>query len=83
MPWCLGSRCPSFSLARATRVRLSVYDTQGRRVAELLDEIRPAGDHVATWDGRDASGRHVAQGTYWTRLSFGDETHVRKLVIVR
>jgi hypothetical protein len=43
-----------FSLPRAAKVRMSVYDIQGRAVARLLDGPQTAGRHAIEWDFRRA-----------------------------
>ncbi len=73
----------SFGLPRPGRVRLVVYDVQGRRVATLVDGFEPIGWMLVTWDGRDSAGREVASGTYFVRLDSGGSARVGKLVVAR
>lgn len=75
----------AFSLGRGARVRLSVFDIQGREVAVLADGPHPAGAHSVAWDARG-----VPTGVYLYRLSEqpsgGGATglsRTRRLVIVR
>ncbi len=74
----------AFSLGRAARVRLAIFDLQGREVAVLADGPHPAGAHSVAWDARG-----VAAGVYLCRLSdhgTGGATGLsrsRRLVIVR
>lgn len=72
-----------FSLARAERVRLRVYDTAGRFVRLLLDEARDAGPATVVWNGRDAAGREVPSGVYFVRLETGNYAETRKLVLLK
>ncbi len=72
-----------YGLPRAGRVRLVVYDLQGRRVATVVDRVEAAGWHSATWDGRDAWGRTVASGTYFARLEAARAVETRKIVVAR
>lgn len=53
-----------FSLSREDVVDLSVYDVTGRRIATLVQGPLAAGSHVATWDGRTATGKAAATGIY-------------------
>ena len=62
---------------------LAVYTVDGRRVTTLVRETLAAGNHVATWDGRDAGGRRVASGAYFYRLRAGDDVLVRRMVMVK
>jgi serine protease AprX len=67
-----------FSLPSTTAARLAVYDAMGREVAVLAEGTLEAGAHAATWD---ASG--LAAGVYVYRLTAGDRTAVRRMVVVR
>jgi hypothetical protein len=73
----------SFTLARSTRVVLQVYDVRGARVATLVDDARPEGQHSVEWNGVDEQGRRVASGTYFCKLTAGKETVSQKLSILR
>lgn len=54
----------SFRLGRAQRVRVVVYDLDGRLVSRLADGEFQAGLNSVTWDGRANDGRALASGTY-------------------
>ena len=72
-----------FALPRRTKVELSVYDIQGRRVKVLAHGVYEAGYHVVRFDGRDSRGRRLSQGIYFLRLKAGDYRRTRKMVLVR
>jgi hypothetical protein len=72
-----------FTLAATSRVRLDIFDAQGRLVRTLLDEMRPAGRHQAIWNGTDLGGRRVASGLYFYRLRAGDYESVKKMTMVK
>ncbi len=72
-----------FSLARSSRVSLSIYDVTGRLIRVLLDERWESGKHQITWDGRSADGREVSSGIYFYRLVAGDFVQTRKMVLLR
>ncbi|MCH7761985.1 T9SS type A sorting domain-containing protein [candidate division TA06 bacterium] len=73
----------SLLLPRSLDTDLSVYDLTGRRVATLTDGRLEAGRYSFTWDGRDSSGREVSSGVYFYRLTAGDYTSTKKLVLLR
>ncbi|MBI5838328.1 MAG: hypothetical protein HZB25_13905 [Candidatus Eisenbacteria bacterium] len=73
----------SFALPRAAHVRLCVYDAAGSRVATLVDEGLPAGEHPAQWNGTFASGRRCAAGLYLLELTAGGERVTRRLTLMR
>ena len=48
-----------YSLPTSSRVILTVYNVLGSKIRTIVDEIRPAGNYVAVWDGRDAAGESI------------------------
>jgi cytochrome c553 len=72
-----------FSLPVPQRVRLSVFDLAGRRVRVLVDEVREAGRHDVSWDGRDEAGRGLASGIYFVRLQGEERSLTGRIVRVK
>ncbi len=70
----------SFSLPRADRVRLEIFNVLGQKVATLVDADQPAGVHVVKFDGTQLSS-----GIYLYRLVAGHEgkMFVRKMVFAK
>jgi hypothetical protein len=65
------------------RVTLLVYDVRGALVRTLVDADLPRGNHQATWDGRDASGRGMASGSYFARLEAGGRGETVRMSLIR
>ena len=65
------------------KVGMHIYDVAGRRVATVLDRTSQAGHYLASWDGRDDSGRPVASGIYFCRLSVDAWSASRKMVLLK
>ena len=72
-----------YSLPRAQWIRLAVYDVAGRELVTLADGVKPAGEHVVQWRGRDGQGRALPSGVYIARLEVRGRTLSRRLVLVR
>jgi hypothetical protein len=76
-----------FTLERAARIELAVFDLRGHRLAILAVGSWPAGWHAATWDGHDQDGQPAASGTYLARLRVrdpaGDITFVQRMTLVK
>jgi hypothetical protein len=72
-----------FALERRAAARLAVYDVAGRRVRVLVDAVLEAGEHVATWDGRDAAGAARPSGVYLYRLDTPGFTRAHRMTLVR
>ena len=67
-----------FDLTRTASVSFSVVDTEGNEVRRLVDDRKLAGDghYRFRWDGRDDSGRIVADGEYTLRVVRRDQGRV-------
>ncbi len=72
-----------FLFADFQDVRLKIYDTYGREVATLVDEMQVQGDHRVCWSGVDNDGIPVASGIYLYKLQVGHFHLVRKLGVLR
>jgi len=60
-----------------------VYNLLGAEIAVLLDEERDTGEHYAFWAGKDRSGRSVASGVYFYRVSTPTMTSAGKMILLR
>ncbi len=67
-----------FELEKAGHVRLVVYNVLGQEVTTLVDEVLEKGPHDVVWDAT-----HCASGIYFYKLSAGDFTATKKMVLVR
>ena len=73
----------SFTLPEPGPVRLEIFDINGRLVRTLIDGHVGKGLREANWNGRDNSGRAVASGLYFYRLTAGKEKITRKAVLIK
>jgi rubredoxin len=72
-----------FALREGGYVRLEVYDILGQKVTTLVDEYLSSGRKQVAWTGKDARGRTVSSGMYFYRLSAGDFTEMKKMVLMK
>ena len=64
-------------------VRLDIYNLLGQRIRTLVDEVQAAGAYRVRWDARDATGRSVATGIYFTRLHHPGGVHIRRMLYLK
>jgi hypothetical protein len=72
-----------FSAPEGVRVRLAVYDVDGRLVATLYEAISAGGAHEVQWSGRSGGGGTVGTGVYFYRLHAGKHTLTRKMLLLK
>jgi len=66
-----------------SRVRASVYDASGSLVGELMDATTTTNVTTIRWDARNRSGKPVASGIYFLKVSAKGYARTEKLVVVR
>ena len=72
-----------FALPQACDVTLSVYNILGRKVATLADGQFEAGTHNVIWNGRNETGGEISSGLYFYRIKAGENTAVRKMLLLK
>ncbi len=73
----------SFTMSREGRVRVSVYDMQGRLVNTLLDEVRAVGEQKVAWNGSNARNQKVASGVYFFRIQAPEGEVIQRVAVVK
>lgn len=73
-----GSSSIAFTLPRAGRARVRVFDTTGREVARLVDAMLGAGRYEARWNGRG-----IAPGLFFVRLDAAGDHRQKRIVVLR
>lgn len=73
----------TFELPGERHVRLEVFAVDGRRVATLLDARCSAGQHAITWDGRSYTGRRMASGSYFCRLTADGQVLTQRMTMLK
>ena len=73
----------NFALPKNSFVTLKVYDMLGREVKTLIDREISAGVHSFNWNAENNSGQKVTSGVYIYRISAGEFTAVKKMVLIK
>jgi uncharacterized delta-60 repeat protein len=72
-----------YEIPREGRVRLTVLSPGGRVVRTLVDEMRSTGSHGIRWNGTDARGHRLPEGTYIIALQAGADRASAKISLLR
>ena len=67
-----------YSIPKAEKVSVVVYNLLGEKVARLIDERKQAGSYVVKWNASN-----VSSGIYFYRLQAGDFVQTRKMVLLK
>ncbi len=71
-----------FDLAHGANVNLEIFDLAGRLVRTLASGRRTPGQYTHMWDGVSNAGYPVRTGSYFYRLTAGDHTEIRRLILL-
>ncbi len=72
-----------FQLPISAAVTLDVYNLLGQKIITLVSEEREAGYHFVRWEGRNESGEVMPSGVYFYRLTAGDFSDTKKMIMLR
>ncbi len=72
-----------FALPKASNVKVEVFNILGQKVTTLVDEYLSAGFKRVDWDGTDATGRTVASGVYLYKMTAGDFSETKKMMLMK
>jgi hypothetical protein len=72
-----------FSLKEDAWVTLRIYNVLGQVVTTLVNEQKPAGEYVISWNGKNQHNDDVASGVYFYRIKAGDYESVRRMTLLR
>ncbi len=72
-----------YRITAESRIRLSIYDLNGRVISVLSTSVRAPGLYRTVWDGKDHHGRSVSSGLYISRLVLTDQILSRKLLLLK
>ena len=72
-----------FEVAKATEVRLKIFDVAGRLVRTLVDEVRRPGSYTVVWDGSNDRDQRVASGLYFYRFEADQFVRTRKMMLLK
>lgn len=68
----------AYQIPESGLVTLSVYNLLGQQVATLVNTVQPAGVHHVEFDAAD-----LASGTYLYRLTAGDHSMTRSMMLIK
>ncbi len=73
----------SYSIPIRTHVSITIYDTMGRRINTIVDEVKMSGHHTAEWSGGDEQGNPAASGIYFYKIRAGEFEKTIKMVLMK
>lgn len=73
----------SYTVARASPIRIQVYTITGQLVKVLVNKNQLPGYYETQWNGRNDQGQKMPSGLYWYSMYDGRHTRTKKFVLIR
>lgn len=67
-----------YSLASQSKINITIYNCNGEVVSNLVDSQKPAGNYEVEWNASN-----LASGIYYYKLTAGDFTDTKKMLLVK
>ncbi len=72
-----------YNIDSRERVRVAVFDVEGRLVRVLHEDVENPGPHRVVWDAVDEAGRRAASGVYFMEVRSNAGRDHRKVILVK
>jgi hypothetical protein len=72
-----------YSINNPENVQITIYNSAGQSVRELVSSAQIIGEHSITWDGRDNFGMSLSSGVYFYQIRAGNDLQARKMVLLK
>jgi len=70
-----------FTMPEKSKVNLEIYDITGRKINTLIDGELSEGRQMFKWDATDLNSMKVQPGIYFYKLSVGNHSVTKKLIL--
>jgi hypothetical protein len=64
-------------------VHIDIYNIKGQKIRELVNGHYSTGTHSVIWNGTDNNGKQVSSGIYFYKMTAGDYTSTRKMILLK
>jgi hypothetical protein len=72
-----------FSVRRAQRVSLRIFDIQGKLVRNMFEGVQQPGVYHQRWNGKDDEGLSQPSGVYFVRMVAEDGRFTQKMLLLK
>ncbi len=72
-----------YGIPQKSPVKLEIYNLLGQKIATLVNENQMEGFYAVQWDGRDMQGALVKSGVYIYKITAGNYTQARKMILLK
>lgn len=72
-----------YTVLKPANIEVKIFNLLGQEMTTLADRRHSPGSYSVTWDSRDRFGKLAPSGIYLYRLSAGEFSETRRMVLIR
>ncbi len=72
-----------FSIPQDGQVCLEIFNVKGQKVVNLVNSRMEKGNHKVAWSGKDSNNNSISSGVYFSKLTSGGKTQVKKMLLMK
>ena len=72
-----------YQMFKPANVKISIFDTKGRVIRNLVNEHKNIGYHKAVWDGKSSLGKMVSSGIYICTIGIDKDVQSFRLHLLK
>jgi photosystem II stability/assembly factor-like uncharacterized protein len=72
-----------YALPEGRNVKIIIYDINGSKITELVNNYQGAGTYEVTWNGKNDLNQQAASGTYFFTVIAGDFVQTKKMLMLK
>ena len=72
-----------YNLETEAYITLEIYNIKGQLIRKLIDDRISAGVQTIVWDGLDKNSNQVSSGIYFYKLTAGEQSSTKKMILLK
>ncbi len=73
----------SYNIPISGNVEIEIYNIKGQKVTSLYNEYNNVGENSVLWNGKDDSNSNVSSGIYYYKITSGNFSETKKMVLLK
>ena len=72
-----------YQIPEETKVKITIYNTLGKKIRILVNKNQPAGYYSVKWDGCDEKRQHVLSGIYIYEMKAENFRDIKRMLLMK
>ena len=73
----------NYRVSKQAWVNLTIFDIKGRKVIELINELKSPGNYIIQWNGKNNFGYTLPSGSYLCRYTEGSNIQTINMLMIK